>query len=189
MLSPAANTCATPSSPSNRSVTPSLKQTRCRRWLFGDDDRLVGILWVDDEAIKNYATFDDIVSFDATFRSNKYQMVFVPFTGINHHNRCITFASRLHADETAGAYLWLLKQFKEAFGKDLEAVITDQDVSMKNAIKILKGVELCKTGFHEDLGIEVCGCKEEDVKDLVSWRVAYEGYQGFEDDGGYVGRE
>ncbi|GKE20084.1 FAR1 DNA binding domain, zinc finger, SWIM-type, MULE transposase domain containing protein, partial [Tanacetum coccineum] len=100
----------------------------------GDDDRLVGLFWADEEAIRNYATFGDIVSFDATFRSNKYQMVFVPFTGINHHNRCITFASGLLADETAGAYIWLLKQFKEAFGKDPEVVVTDQDPSMKIAI-------------------------------------------------------
>nr|GEW60380.1 FAR1 DNA binding domain, zinc finger, SWIM-type, MULE transposase domain, FHY3/FAR1 family [Tanacetum cinerariifolium] len=53
----------------------------------GDDDRLVGLFWADEEAIKNYAKF-------------WYQMVFVPFVGINHHNRCITFASGLLADET-----------------------------------------------------------------------------------------
>ncbi|GKE40644.1 FAR1 DNA binding domain, zinc finger, SWIM-type, MULE transposase domain containing protein, partial [Tanacetum coccineum] len=103
-------------------------------YYIGDDDRLVGLFWADEEAIRNYATFGDIVSFDATFCSNKYQMVFVPFTGINHHNRCITFASGLLADETAGAYIWLLKQFKEAFGKDPEVVVTDQDPSMKIAI-------------------------------------------------------
>nr|GEW81614.1 FAR1 DNA binding domain, zinc finger, SWIM-type, MULE transposase domain, FHY3/FAR1 family [Tanacetum cinerariifolium] len=74
--------------------------------LIGDDDRLVGLFWADEEAIRNYATFGDIVSFDATFRSNKYQMVFFPFTEINHHNRCIIFASGLLADETAGAYIW-----------------------------------------------------------------------------------
>nr|GEV05913.1 hypothetical protein [Tanacetum cinerariifolium] len=101
---------------------------------IGDDDRLVGLFWADEEAITNYDTFGDIVSFDATFHSNKYQMVFVSFTGINHHNRCITFASGLLADETAGAYIWLLKQFKEAFRKDPEVVVTDQDPSMKIAI-------------------------------------------------------
>lgn len=62
-------------------------------------------------------------------------MVFVPFTGINHHNRCLTFASGLLADESAGAYIWLLEQFKEAFGKEPEVVITDQDPSMKIAIE------------------------------------------------------
>nr|GFA97735.1 hypothetical protein [Tanacetum cinerariifolium] len=83
-----------------------------------DDDRLVGLFWADEEAIRNYATFSDIASFDATFRSNKYQMVFVSFTEINHHNRCITFTSGLLIDETARAYIWLLKLFKEDFGKD-----------------------------------------------------------------------
>ncbi|GJT81447.1 FAR1 DNA binding domain, zinc finger, SWIM-type, MULE transposase domain containing protein [Tanacetum coccineum] len=100
----------------------------------GDDDRFVGLFWADEEAIRNYATFSDIVSFDATFRSNKYQMVFVLFTSINHHNRCITFESGLLVDEIAGAYIWLLKQFKEAFGKDPKVVVTDQDPSMKIAI-------------------------------------------------------
>nr|GEV22380.1 hypothetical protein [Tanacetum cinerariifolium] len=92
--------------------------------LVGDDDRLVGLFRADEKAIKNYATFGDIVSFDAIFRSNK----------INHHYYSITFASGLLADEIAEAYIWLLKQFKEAFGKDPEIVVTDQDPSMKIAI-------------------------------------------------------
>ncbi|GJR74360.1 FAR1-related sequence 5-like protein [Tanacetum coccineum] len=99
-----------------------------------DDDKLVGLFWADEQAIRDYAVFGDIVSFDATFRSNKYKMVFIPFTGINHHNRCITFASGLLSDETVGAYKWLLEEFKNAFGKDPYVVITDQDPSMKIAI-------------------------------------------------------
>lgn len=58
-------------------------------------------------------------------------MVFVPFTGINHHNRCITFAAGLLSDESVGAYQWLLEQFKKAFGTDPQVVITDQDPSIK----------------------------------------------------------
>nr|GEZ78620.1 protein FAR1-related sequence 5-like [Tanacetum cinerariifolium] len=99
-----------------------------------DDDWLVGLFRADEEAIRNYATFGDIVSLDSTFRSNKYQMVFVPFTRIYHHNCCITFASGLLADETAGAYIWLLKQFKEALWKDPKVVVTDQDPSIKIVI-------------------------------------------------------
>ncbi|GJT80248.1 FAR1-related sequence 5-like protein [Tanacetum coccineum] len=101
---------------------------------LGDDDKLVGLFWADEQAIRDYAVFGDIVSFDATFRSNKYKMVFVPFTGINHHNRCITFASGLLSDETVSAYKWLLEEFKNDFGKDPNVVITDQDPSMKIAI-------------------------------------------------------
>ncbi|GJZ24311.1 FAR1-related sequence 5-like protein, partial [Tanacetum coccineum] len=65
---------------------------------------------------------------------DKYKMVFVPFTGINHHNRCITFTSGLLYDETVSAYKWPLEEFKNAFGKDPNVVITYQDPSMKIAI-------------------------------------------------------
>nr|GEW52289.1 FAR1 DNA binding domain, zinc finger, SWIM-type, MULE transposase domain, FHY3/FAR1 family [Tanacetum cinerariifolium] len=61
-------------------------------------------------------------------------MVFVPFTGINHHHRCITFDSDLLSNETVSAYKWLLEEFKNAFGKDPNVVITNQDPSMKIAI-------------------------------------------------------
>ncbi|GKC10197.1 FAR1 DNA binding domain, zinc finger, SWIM-type, MULE transposase domain containing protein [Tanacetum coccineum] len=69
-----------------------------------------------------------------TVNDCKNQKKKISFTKINHNYRCITFASGLLADETVGAYIWLLKQFKEAFGKDPEVVVTDQDPSMKIAI-------------------------------------------------------
>ncbi|GJR07786.1 FAR1-related sequence 5-like protein [Tanacetum coccineum] len=139
----------------------------------GDDDRLVGLFWADEEAIRNYATFGDMVSFDATFRSNKYQMVFVPFTGINHHNRCITFAYGLLADETVGAYIWLLKQFKEAFGKDPEVVVTDQDPSIKIAIAecfLDTRHHLCMWHIMMKLGTKVGAtlCNRTDFKRRIS---------------------
>ncbi|GJW71120.1 FAR1-related sequence 5-like protein [Tanacetum coccineum] len=86
---------------------------------LGDDDKLVGLFWADEQAIRDYAVFGDIVSFDATFRSNKYITI---------------LASSLLSNETVGAYKWLLEEFKNAFGKDLNVVITDQDPSTKIAI-------------------------------------------------------
>ncbi|GKB24069.1 FAR1 DNA binding domain, zinc finger, SWIM-type, MULE transposase domain containing protein [Tanacetum coccineum] len=52
-----------------------------------NDKSLVGLFWADETAKRNYAVFGDVVSFDATFRSNRYNMVLVPFTGIDNHNR------------------------------------------------------------------------------------------------------
>jgi len=40
-----------------------------------DDGVLKGLFWADDEAKRNFYTFDDVVSFDATYRRNKL----VPF--------------------------------------------------------------------------------------------------------------
>ncbi|GJU38688.1 FAR1 DNA binding domain, zinc finger, SWIM-type, MULE transposase domain containing protein [Tanacetum coccineum] len=44
---------------------------------LGDDDKLVGLFWADEQAIRDYAVFGDIVSFDATFRSNNWIPAFL----------------------------------------------------------------------------------------------------------------
>ncbi|GJW33847.1 FAR1-related sequence 5-like protein [Tanacetum coccineum] len=69
-----------------------------------------------DEVSKyNYREFGDVVSFDATFNTNKYKMVFVPFTAIDNHKKCVTVAA--------------------AFGKAPSIVVIDQDGAMRNAIE------------------------------------------------------
>nr|GFC55353.1 protein FAR1-related sequence 5-like [Tanacetum cinerariifolium] len=61
----------------------------------------------------NYVAFGDIVSFDATFDTNKYDMVFVPFTGIDHHQKCVTFGAAQLSDETTASYSWMLECFSK----------------------------------------------------------------------------
>ncbi|KAF5768338.1 putative MULE transposase domain, FHY3/FAR1 family [Helianthus annuus] len=55
-----------------------------------------------------------VISFDATYRSNKYSMVFVPFTGIDNHHCNVIFGAALLASETADTYIWLLRVFLKA---------------------------------------------------------------------------
>nr|GEU48855.1 zinc finger, SWIM-type [Tanacetum cinerariifolium] len=50
-----------------------------------ENSELVAMFWADEVAKCNYKEFGDIISFDATFRTNKYDMVFVPFTRIDNH--------------------------------------------------------------------------------------------------------
>ncbi|GKA57829.1 FAR1-related sequence 5-like protein [Tanacetum coccineum] len=102
---------------------------------FIDTKQLVGLFWADAQAKRNYTAFGDVVSFDATFRSNRYNMVLVPFTGIDNHNRCMIFAAALLANESAIKYTWLLKKFKKVFVKVPKVVVTDQDPAMKIAIE------------------------------------------------------
>nr|GEX18773.1 hypothetical protein [Tanacetum cinerariifolium] len=66
----------------------------------------------------------------------RYRMVFVPFTGIDNHNRSVTFGAGLLSDEIVRSYKWLLQSFKKAFVADPQVVITDQDPSMKQAIEV-----------------------------------------------------
>nr|XP_043635986.1 protein FAR1-RELATED SEQUENCE 6-like [Erigeron canadensis] len=100
-----------------------------------DDSQLHSLFWADEVARVNYEEFSDIMSFDATYRTNRYNMMFVPFTGIDNHGKCVTFAAGLIRDEKAETYTWLLNCFMRSFNKEPTMVVTDQDKSMEIAIK------------------------------------------------------
>ncbi|XP_074285013.1 protein FAR1-RELATED SEQUENCE 5-like [Silene latifolia] len=55
------------------------------------DNRLRRTIWADRTARRNYSVFGDAVSYDPTYSTNKYDMIFTPFTGIDHHKRSVTF--------------------------------------------------------------------------------------------------
>jgi zinc finger SWIM domain-containing protein 3 len=61
-------------------------------------------------------------------------MVLVPFTGIDNHNRCITFACGLISHEDMDSYKWLLSMFKQTFVNEPKVVVTDQDPSVRQII-------------------------------------------------------
>ncbi|XP_071727302.1 protein FAR1-RELATED SEQUENCE 5-like [Rutidosis leptorrhynchoides] len=100
-----------------------------------EKSQLHSIFWADEVAKCNYKEFSDIISFDATYRMNRYNMKFVPFTGIDNHHRCVTIAAGLIRDEIAESYTWLLTCFMKTFGKEPNMIVTDQDKSMAIAIK------------------------------------------------------
>ncbi|XP_022031317.1 protein FAR1-RELATED SEQUENCE 5-like [Helianthus annuus] len=83
----------------------------------------------------NYMEFGDVISFDATFKTNRYKMVFVPFTGIDKHCRNVTLGVGLLASESIESYKWLLNSFLKSFGQQPKVVVTDQDPAMKQAIE------------------------------------------------------
>ncbi|XP_058786646.1 protein FAR1-RELATED SEQUENCE 5-like [Vicia villosa] len=102
----------------------------------GADGTLQNLFWSDGESQKNYELFGDVLAFDATYKKNKYRCPFVVFSGVNHHNQKIIFATAIVSNEIEGTYVWLLEQFLVAMkGKTHLSVITDGDVAMRNAIR------------------------------------------------------
>lgn len=84
-----------------------------------------------------YSRFVDAVSFDSTYKTNKYSMPFAPFTGTNHHRQSITFGFALLGDESENTYTWLFETLLEAMGgRPPISILTDQDQSITNAIAI-----------------------------------------------------
>ncbi|XP_076936525.1 protein FAR1-RELATED SEQUENCE 5-like, partial [Bidens hawaiensis] len=115
------------------------KKKHCPNFSFDytiiEDGTLGGLFWAIEYSKKSYLVFGDVVGFDATYRSNKYDMVSVSFTGIDNHNRNITLGVALLGSETADTYRWLLRSYVHAFGSAPKVVVTDQDASMKRAIQ------------------------------------------------------
>ncbi|KAK1359982.1 hypothetical protein POM88_044456 [Heracleum sosnowskyi] len=62
--------------------------------------QLTKMFWTDAIGWRNFEIYGDAVSFDATFDTNKYSMIFTPFTGVDKHDRCVTFASCLLSQES-----------------------------------------------------------------------------------------
>nr|XP_043630548.1 protein FAR1-RELATED SEQUENCE 5-like [Erigeron canadensis] len=99
-----------------------------------NNNELAGLFWADEIARQNYIEFGDIISFDATYRTNRYNMIFVPFTAIDNHKKTVSIGAGMIINETAESYEWLLRAFLGAFVEQPRMVVTDQDVSMKKAI-------------------------------------------------------
>ncbi|XP_026452146.1 protein FAR1-RELATED SEQUENCE 5-like [Papaver somniferum] len=98
--------------------------------------RAVNFFWVDARSRMSYEQFGEVVFFDTTYRTNKYDMPFAPFTGVNHHYQTIQFGCALLQDETEITFQWLFHIWLESMGeKHPLAIITDQDTAMALAIK------------------------------------------------------
>ncbi|XP_052627215.1 protein FAR1-RELATED SEQUENCE 5-like [Lactuca sativa] len=86
------------------------------------DDVLDCMFWDDEMGKAYYAEFGDVISFDATFRTNKYRMVFVPFTAIDHHKKS---------------------------GKEPTLVLTDQDAAIKQVVENISDDLFTNTDFRK----------------------------------------
>ncbi|GJS29418.1 protein FAR1-related sequence 5 [Tanacetum coccineum] len=88
-----------------------------------------------------------------------YKMVFVPFTVINNQRKCVTVAAGLLKNETTKSYIWLLKAFIKAFGKAPSMIVTSQDGAMRNAIEVeFVGSKhrLCMWHITQKLPAKIC---------------------------------
>ncbi|KAL6653248.1 hypothetical protein ACP70R_008826 [Stipagrostis hirtigluma subsp. patula] len=129
---------------------------------------LTGVLWCDFESQMDYRAFGDVVVFDGTYKTNKYNLPLVPFVGVNHHKSTVLFACGVVAHEDTESYVWLLRAFSDAMSqKHPVSVITDGDLAMQKAISIVwpnASHRLC--GWHIENNI-VSNIKDAEVKEGI----------------------
>jgi len=80
--------------------------------------------------------FGEMVSIDATYNTNKYDMKFVPITGVDSHKRCVILGAGLISNEDVESFVWLFNAYLESSnGCHPTVIISDQDPAMKVAIQ------------------------------------------------------
>ncbi|KAK1367818.1 hypothetical protein POM88_033910 [Heracleum sosnowskyi] len=62
-------------------------------------------------------------------------MIFSPFTGVDKHDKCVTFAACLLLQESVTDYSWAFSHFVMAMGRNPVVIVTDQCAAMKIAIR------------------------------------------------------
>ncbi|XP_076937470.1 protein FAR1-RELATED SEQUENCE 5-like [Bidens hawaiensis] len=65
-----------------------------------ENGKLRSIFWTDEISKLNYKAFGHVLAFDATYQTNRYKMIFAPFTGVDHYQKCVTFGAALISSET-----------------------------------------------------------------------------------------
>jgi hypothetical protein len=68
-------------------------------FMVNEEGRLIRVFWADATCRKNYSLFGDVLSVDATYTTNQYDMKFVPFSRVNHHLQSIFLGAASMADE------------------------------------------------------------------------------------------
>ncbi|XP_057809156.1 protein FAR1-RELATED SEQUENCE 5-like [Salvia miltiorrhiza] len=99
-----------------------------------ESNKLTRLFWADAVSIENYKIFGQAISFDATYNTNRYSLIFTPFTGKDDHGRCVTFGAGLISREDEESYSWILSTFVKCMGSQPTMIITDQDLGMRAAI-------------------------------------------------------
>ncbi|XP_058744403.1 protein FAR1-RELATED SEQUENCE 4-like [Vicia villosa] len=101
-----------------------------------DESRLRNVFWADARCRTAYEYFGEVITFDTTYLTNKYDMPFAPFVGVNHHGQSMLLGCALLSNEDTKTFTWLFSTWLECMhGCAPNSIITDQDRAMKNAIE------------------------------------------------------
>ncbi|KAI3454858.1 hypothetical protein Pfo_011521 [Paulownia fortunei] len=132
----------------------------------------------------DYEAFGNVLLIDTTYKTNKYNLICAPFTGINHFIHNVMFGLSFMPHEIEATFQWLFNTFlKSMGGKQPKIIFTDQCQAIMNAIEIIfsdSHHRLCylnnnsrfKNMFHKCM--ELCEYEEE-FEDILrhKWSIAF----------------
>ena len=114
---------------------------------------------------KDYKIYGDVVIFDTTYRTNRYNLICSPVVGINNHWKTIMFGCAFIADENLKSFEWVLGEFKKVMNnKSPMSFCIDQDFVISKAIEKVINIwfylviySVIFDNIHT-LGLVICRC-------------------------------
>ena len=101
-----------------------------------ESNQIKHVFWADHLCRLSYIVFGDVVTFDTTYQTNKYDLIFGAFMGVNHHDQTVIFGSGFLSNESFDSFVWLFRRWLEVMpAGPPEVIVTDQDPAMRKAIK------------------------------------------------------
>ncbi|CAK8570745.1 unnamed protein product [Lathyrus sativus] len=76
-----------------------------------DDFHVRNVFWAVAKSRSAYEYFGDVVTFDTTDLTNKYDMHFSAFVGVNHHGQSTLLGCGLLSGEDTNSFVWLFKSW------------------------------------------------------------------------------
>jgi len=103
-----------------------------------ENNRICNVFWADARSRTACQNFGVVVSFDTTYLTNKYDMPFAPFVGVNHHGQSILLGCGLVSCEDTTTFVWLFECWRRCMSNiEPHGIVTDQCKAMMNAIKVV----------------------------------------------------
>lgn len=151
------------------------------------EKQITHIFWAEHLFQQSYRVFGDVVSFDTTYMTNKYGLIFGAFTGINHHGGSVLFGCGFMSNEKFETFVWLFKKWLEIMpAGPPKAFITDQDPAMTKAIQYVMPTtshRFCIWHIMEKFPVKLAGIAInfehflKDMKDCIYNSVTKEQFQ------------
>ena len=66
---------------------------------------LVNFFGHNRQMLDDYTLFGDLVVLDTAYRANKYEMIYMPFVGVNHHSKNVMFGCEFLMNEKIESFV------------------------------------------------------------------------------------
>ncbi|RYQ90948.1 hypothetical protein Ahy_B09g096864 isoform G [Arachis hypogaea] len=93
--------------------------------------------WADARSKAAFEYFGDVVSFDTTYNTNRYNFVLGSFIGVNHHGQSTLLGCALIKNEDIQSFKWLFECWLRYMGgKAPKGILTNQCTSIQRLIEL-----------------------------------------------------